>query len=86
MIEDKNQWSYRLSTQQKQTKKALYDKVLNKKSLFVTVADKVLFTLQYQMAKFSKVAATFGKNKCNDQKMTTSCPDSKHLLFTKANM
>jgi len=38
------------------------------------------------MANFSKVAATFGKSKCNDQKKTTSCPDSKHLLFTKANM
>ena len=28
------------------------------------------------MANFSKVAATFGKSKCNDQKQTTSCPDS----------
>jgi len=33
------------------------------------------------MAKFSKVAATFGKSKRNYQKQTTSCPDSRHLLL-----
>jgi len=78
---DKLLWNYSTSTQQKQRK------AFNNKTLFATVPPTKHYSrYSTPMAKFSTKAATFGKSKCNYQKQTTSCPDSRHLLFTKAKL